>query len=126
MPKGIYRRSAEHNRKNRLAHTTRPGISNRDRNLRQQFPNGKGPGIPFTEADEITLRAKVKTCQMCGKPEDAIHHMSGKVQRLSIDHDHKTGLVRGLLCAKCNRQYGIYELNKDLYAKYEKEIAKGE
>jgi Recombination endonuclease VII len=41
-------------------------------------------------------------CAACGKKNKL-----GK--RLSTDHDHKTGLFRGLLCAQCNRLLGKIE-----------------
>ena len=40
-------------------------------------------------------------CKICGEP--------GISRRLAVDHCHKTGKVRGLLCWKCNMCLGIFE-----------------
>ena len=40
-------------------------------------------------------------CAICGNGEDSRDNRS-----LSVDHDHTTGIVRGLLCNRCNPMLG--------------------
>ena len=46
----------------------------------------------------------LKTCSKCGR-------------RLSVDHDHKTGKIRGLLCGNCNLMIGYARENLDIMHK---------
>ena len=60
--------------------------------------------ITIEEYDEM-FDNQNGVCLMCGKPERSNRH-------LAIDHDHKTGKIRGLLCMACNTHLGWYEINK--------------
>lgn len=40
-------------------------------------------------------------CAICRRPERDLYP-NGDLKNLSVDHDHETGKVRGLLCRPCN------------------------
>ncbi|SRR5258708_28943418 len=50
-------------------------------------------------------------CKICSMPEMIRIVNGNQVRALAIDHNHKTGKVRGLLCYKCN--VGLGSFNDD-------------
>ena len=53
-------------------------------------------GVTLADYDKM-FSAQNGLCAVCGKAQD---------RAFDVDHDHKTGIVRGLLCASCNRMIG--------------------
>ncbi len=60
------------------------------------------------EEYEAKLAEQNGLCAICNREETRItrpnakKYFNGEAPRLSLDHDHATGKVRGLLCYKCN------------------------
>jgi len=69
-------------------------------------------GLTSVAYDEM-LTAQNGLCAICRRSEAVI--IEGAVHRLSVDHDHETGQVRGLLCQKCNHGLGLFGDDLDLF-----------
>lgn len=77
-------------------------------------------GISFIEHAAIFIEQK-GCCAICGiKEKDATRKI------LFVDHDHKTGKVRGLLCHHCNSGLGYFMDNPENLSKAEVYLMKQE
>ena len=70
----------------------------KDTQLRNKY------GITLEEY-EAMFNAQQGLCAICGEPQNN--------KLLSVDHDHDTDIVRGLLCDSCNRGIGMFLDNPD-------------
>ena len=59
-------------------------------------------GLADTELQELLL-AQQGCCKICGIDFGTLK------RQYNVDHDHKTGRIRGLLCPECNTKLGTYE-----------------
>jgi hypothetical protein len=76
--------------------------------------NIKRYGITPDDFDTIIIKQSGR-CAICNNP------MIG-AKNCSIDHDHGTGIVRGLLCNHCNLVLGLCKDNPLLFAAMSKYI----
>lgn len=60
-------------------------------------------GLSEQQYEQVTKSSSV--CEICGRQK-----------RLNIDHDHTTGLVRGVLCNTCNTLVGNFERRASMIA----------
>jgi hypothetical protein len=58
---------------------------------------------------EALLRAQGYRCCICGvaEPQPTGEKLVGHHRVLCIDHDHRSGAVRGALCHRCNTAIGL-------------------
>lgn len=53
------------------------------------------------------LESQDNVCKICGGLETKRKPGSEQMRRMSVDHNHKTGEIRGILCSKCNTMIGL-------------------
>jgi hypothetical protein len=71
----------------------------RSRNLKKKY------GITIDDYENM-LREQKNKCAICKKiPKDFKY-------KFGVDHNHKTGKIRGLLCTKCNTAIGKLDSKK--------------
>ena len=76
------------------------------RSCRSTYRNGINRGkFRNVISDEalIKLKSEVQECVICGDTGPLV-----------VDHDHKTGQIRGILCKHCNRGLGHFRDNPEL------------
>jgi len=92
----VYRaKKLEEHRQWRRDNPEKHALQCRRHRLRRQF------GLTVKQYDKILERQKGR-CALC----DALPKPK---MRLDVDHDHRTGEVRGLLCGNCNILLGHLE-----------------
>ena len=74
---------------------------------------------PETYAD--LLEKQGHACAVC---QTTIPGNGRGDRRFDVDHNHKTGKVRGLLCRNCNVTLGVLENKRDRLAKLEEYLLK--
>jgi hypothetical protein len=75
-------------------------------------------GISYDEYEKM-VDEQGNVCYICNRPEPQERN-----EHLAVDHNHKTGKVRGLLCSRCNRVIGLLEEDLQLIEKLKNYIKK--
>jgi hypothetical protein len=93
----------EHTKKWRAENPDKRHKQERSRHLLQTY------GIVQKEYDDM-LYSQQGCCKLCGKKL-----IRESVKRyFSVDHNHSTGIVRGILCYNCNSGLGLFKDNPHL------------
>ena len=104
MRKAYYERTREHQLELRRINYAKPEVkaAKRNKDLIKNY------GIN-TDEYELMLDSQNNSCAICRGPKT-----NNRTNYFDVDHCHKSGKVRGLLCSKCNLGLGYFQDNKKL------------
>ena len=80
--------------------TKTPGAKEKMRVYGRRSNLRKSYGLEEKDYDEMLI-AQNGGCRICGVAKN------GNGRSLHVDHDHETGVVRGILCHDCNTALGL-------------------
>lgn len=94
------------------------GFSTQCKNCHREYIFKKKYGISIKEYNEI-LKTQDDKCAICNRSQidNNIHNLTRKPTFLPVDHCHKTGKIRGLLCGNCNVALGLFQDNPEILLK---------
>ncbi len=88
-----------------------------ERNLKRKY------GLTLIQYNEL-LKSQNNVCAICGKGETSVDARVGTTKKLAVDHCHKSGKIRGLLCWRCNGTLGKIDDSLDYLKKIEAYLIK--
>lgn len=112
-----YKNNSEHQRAYNDKYYKIPEVRERQKKYMEEYgktnagrikENARRRDYGLEQGDYLRMHTEQNgKCLICKKPETMVFY--GKVKALSVDHCHKTGMVRGLLCHSCNVGLGHFK-----------------
>lgn len=73
-------------------------------------------GITLNDYERM-YEAQDGKCLICEGTETRINTFTNEPIRMPVDHCHKTGEIRGLLCSDCNTALGLFQDSPEILSK---------
>ena len=86
------------------------------KSCQSEYQRLKTFGLTLNDFNSI-LKAQGNMCAICDIDHDVYKSSSYKNKCFAVDHCHTTGVIRGLLCEKCNRALGYFNDNREYLLK---------